>query len=427
MGLFLFTIGAVFGFVFILNNIIRTVRREHSIMRIELVWVFFTVLLPVVGLLYDNLNRPRFDALEWSILLLVIPLTIIGAGLTLVESLRPKGLRGSRGILSMGMGALLISAAFSYNVLVLFVENATAPVRLPTPVNAINPGADPCVNLLGLVTDELFDSLQDVGGLSDVELAAAIETSDGSQSLAQIITDNGGDIITYRAQLDIILENAIRQAILDECIPALAGNFVITQLDNLTPVIFDTSLNDLLTGNFQLPGVLGSVAPDFDVPDVNEADLQRTRVALAQAIPTLAAGTEPPTITPTPTPTQTPTPTITRTPRPTASATATRQRYLSPTPTLTPTLPNPCIAVANFNVNMRTFPDLEESEVVATVPFETVFSVFGPDREPNAADTANEDIWWFGNYEGDAGWISGAFISLTNPCFSLPVRDPGRP
>ena len=96
MGLFLFTIGAAFGLVFILNNIIRTIRREYAIVRIELVWVFFAVLLPVTGLLYDNVNRARFDTLEWAILLLVIPLTITGLGLSLIESFRPKGLRGSQ-------------------------------------------------------------------------------------------------------------------------------------------------------------------------------------------------------------------------------------------------------------------------------------------------------------------------------------------
>jgi hypothetical protein len=64
---------------------------------------------------------------------------------------------------------------------------------------------------------------------------------------------------------------------------------------------------------------------------------------------------------------------------------------------------------------MRTLPDLEEGDVILTIPFESVFSVFAP----------NEDkTWWFGQYEGESGWISAEFIALTSACDDLPPRRP---
>jgi uncharacterized protein YgiM (DUF1202 family) len=105
---------------------------------------------------------------------------------------------------------------------------------------------------------------------------------------------------------------------------------------------------------------------------------------------------------------------MTRTPFPTLSPTPTRERYVSPTPTLTPTLPDPCIASADFNVNMRDYPSLEDTQVLQTIEFGTVFSVFAP----------NEDqTWWYAQYDGVAGWISEEFISVTAPCLDLPPRD----
>jgi uncharacterized protein YraI len=66
----------------------------------------------------------------------------------------------------------------------------------------------------------------------------------------------------------------------------------------------------------------------------------------------------------------------------------------------------------NFNVNMREAPDLE-AELVATIPYESAIPLYG--RNDNST-------WWFAQYDGEAGWISGEYILLTSACAQLPVR-----
>jgi hypothetical protein len=107
------------------------------------------------------------------------------------------------------------------------------------------------------------------------------------------------------------------------------------------------------------------------------------------------------------------TPTQTRTPRPTETPTATRQRFVTSTPTFTPTLPEPCLASAVYNLNMRAEP-ATTSDLILTIPFDTVLSLYG----------SNEDqTWWFTLYEGQQGWVSDEFVNTSPACAALPVRD----
>lgn len=407
MGFILFSIGMVFGVVFIINNIVRTARRENTIRLIELVWSFMATLIPVSALLVDNQAQARFDRLEQIVFLLILPLLISGAGLFFVEAFRPQRWRQSRGVLSIGMAFLLIFANLTFSFFGRFSEiNAQAVTARPTPVNNSPSAQSPCeVAGLELVTT-LFTYIQDATGL-DQDALLDVATGEGQVSVAQLVTDNGGDPQVLIDQIVNYTEPAIQNLRANDCIPVVQATLFISQLETIAAFIVNNDLNTLQ----QFAG--GNGEPD-ETQDLTSEELQATRIALVEEIQQIEP-TATPTITLTPTLTATPTPT--RTPAPTQSPTPTRERYASPTPTITPTLPNPCLATTLYNVNMRDYPSLEDSQVLQTIPFDTVVTIYAPN---------DDHTWWFGQYEEIAGWISAEFINVTNPCLTLPPRQPER-
>jgi hypothetical protein len=167
-------------------------------------------------------------------------------------------------------------------------------------------------------------------------------------------------------------------------------------------------------------GVLIAVAT-FSVPAIADyafAAVQPTSTPLiivsGSAEITSEPGADPVTSTPSRTPTPTATVTSSPTRRPTAVATVTPTRYqfVTRTPLPTATLPSPCLALANFNLNLRAQPEAD-AEVLATIPFNNTITLFG-----RSADS----IWWYGEYEGDAGWVKGEFLALSTSCDALPER-----
>lgn len=417
MALFLFMVGAVFGVLFIVNNILRTVQRRKNIARGELTLAFFVVLLPVTALLMDNTGEARFDLLEQSLFLLIIPLFITSIAFTVIEGFRPQGWRQSRGVFGMGLALILLSANFSFSFVSNFFQSTRPQPRIPTPVNALTIGQDPCdfEVLFNVLTNELFDLISEYSGLTPEELAVEFERS-GAKTLGELVSENDQDPDAFADDLIGLFDELIDDAVGNDCFSPLEGAaaraFIAPQLRELADADFDTLIQGFTGGGF-FGG--GGGQSDDTVVELSEAELQGTRAALAAFIPTLAAGTDLPTVTPTPTITLTPTPTITRTPRPTATPLPTIERFMTSTPTLTPTLPNPCLATANFNVNMRDFPDLDESDILITIPWQSAFQVFYSNLDRT---------WWFGQFEGEAGWISAEFISLTRNCDDLPQRRP---
>jgi hypothetical protein len=117
-----------------------------------------------------------------------------------------------------------------------------------------------------------------------------------------------------------------------------------------------------------------------------------------------------PTLTPTPSPTATLTATRVQ---PSPTPTATRFRFATRTPEPTPTLPNPCLALTRFNVNLRTLPDLD-AEVLVVIPFDTTVTLFGRN---------DDSSWWLAQHEGQTGWLKGEFLNVTTSCAELSVRE----
>lgn len=134
-------------------------------------------------------------------------------------------------------------------------------------------------------------------------------------------------------------------------------------------------------------------------------------VAQIQTTPTSEGPTA--TATLTATTTHTPTATITRTPRPTGTATATPFVFVTSTPLPTATLPQPCLALTRFNVNLRAAPD-ENAAIEQTIPFDNTIALYGHSQDL---------VWWYGDFDGKQGWIKAEFLSLTTSCDRLPVKE----
>jgi uncharacterized protein YraI len=83
------------------------------------------------------------------------------------------------------------------------------------------------------------------------------------------------------------------------------------------------------------------------------------------------------------------------------------------TPQPTPTLPNPCLALANYNVNLRAKPETD-AEVLATIPYNSTVTLYGRN---------DDSSWWYGEYEGKAGWVKGEFIAVSDACNDLPEKS----
>jgi hypothetical protein len=413
VGLVFFIVGAIVALGLILNNVIRTMLRHKRIRRVEGVLVFMVFGLLGVGLLVDNLRNARFDLQEQLTFLVLIPTLIIHIGITILELTRPQGLKQSRGLFTLGMTVLLIVATLSFNVVSLVVEqSSTAVARRPTPVNVTPDFADPCSQaaIASSATSRFFALISQETGLDREELVDAF-SEDGTVSVATLVEQNGRDPEQLVELLKAYVDELLLGLVADECIPPIARPLALTQIE---PIVEDAVYNDFdtLIQGFAALGGGGDNTTITGTP--SSADLDATRRALIAQIPTEDTR---PTATPslTPTATLTPTPTITRTPLPTLSPTPTRERFVTATALPTATLPNPCLATADFNVNMRDFPSTTESAILQNIPFGENLAVYAPN---------DDQTWWYGEYNGIAGWVSDEFISVTRACLSLPARKP---
>jgi hypothetical protein len=147
-----------------------------------------------------------------------------------------------------------------------------------------------------------------------------------------------------------------------------------------------------------------SAVPTATLPIVLASSAERTDEPVGER-PTA-------TLTRTPTPTLTATATPTRRPQATPTMTATRFQFATRTPHPTATLPNPCLALANFNVNLRARPE-GDADVLTVIPYNNTVMLFGRN---------DDSTWWYGDYDGEAGWVNGEFLTLSASCDGLPER-----
>ncbi len=396
--------GALFALIFAINNVIRLLRRSARIRLGEMTLAFLIVLLPVIGLIIDNLSVAAFSLIESLTLILVGALAVYSIPLTIAEAFRPQRLRQSRGLLGMGLSLLLLLATLSNAFIALGVALAQRPVQLPTPINVAVSEPDPCdfqgqfadiglffIQLIiadtGLTTQEVFDRLSQSGGLT----------------VGEFIEANGGSRERISDAVMTLARDILTQAVNNRCITEFVAQGLSAQIEN----VFLNQLFDQVIDPEQFAEFLEG---EGGIP-LSASDVEATLTATAR-IPTATAT---PTPTVTWTPTTTPSPTSSRTPLPTESPTPTRQQFMTPTPTLTPTFANPCIALTLYNVNLRDYPALEDTQVLLTIPFETTLTLYAQ---------FEDGAWWLTEWEGQSGWVNGDFIRRADSCDDLPNRQP---
>ncbi|QPC84430.1 SH3 domain-containing protein [Phototrophicus methaneseepsis] len=431
MALLFYIIGALATFAFIINNLWYTIRRKQDVSFREMLLAFFAALMPITALLVDNLSEARFDVLEELLFLLIIPLLITHIGLTIIDLVRPKRRRSGRGVLGVGIAILLLLATVGFNLSSQFIAFTRDEVVVrPTPINNVASAFNQCDQaVLGTqILDILLKNIAIDAGLDEEELLERF-VNNGETTFGELVRANGQD---PNQTVDRVV-NEFRQFIAEtaaacpqageEQINSGSINVIALFVRSFLLQAIEWPFDEFMDNSQQMmSSFAGAGGNDNEAEDTeetviqatpNSVQLQETRAALVAAIPTVDVA---PTATPTTTPTITPsyTPTVTRTPIATFSPTPTRQPFVTTTPSATATLPNPCIATTSYNVNMRDVPNLEDSEVVQTIPFETIFTVYGPN---------DDQTWWYGQYEDVPGWVSIDYIRLTQPCYDLPTYE----
>lgn len=393
MQLILIIFGAFFGLWFLANNLLQTVRKRERLGRIGTVLAFLTVGTLLAALILGQLaENPRSFLTRgvWAASAVILIVSL----LTLIAELRrkPRNLIQSRGILGTGVAILIAVSTFTipftaayFDVLPSPASSAAVPAGSAAAVTG-TPGADPAMQeQFTRFFRNIFQIVGETTGLDNQTLVDQLQKP--GMTVAQLIEDNDGSLDAVVAEVVSLTRAEIQGLIADGRIPRLQGALIVGNLEFFIRTAMNTEIE----------------------PDRLD-DL--TALLLATEAPTEAVEASA-TATPfVPTATATPTATLTRTPRPSPTATATRQRFATRTPTLTPTLPNPCLALVDYNLNLRAAPT-SDAEVLVVIPFNTTITLFA---------RSEDSAWWLASYDGQAGWVRGEYMRLSDSCAELPVQ-----
>lgn len=449
----LIPIGIVFLGIYVLYALLRTLfsRPRPPISRLDLLLIFIVVLAPFTALVAGGMDGEPDGLIGGAALALAGGLFVSGLVIMLIEALRPPRLRGSRGILMLGAALLLGMSSFAVPFMSVYIALPAAVASdvamFNTPVNVTGqptPRATESVGTLdptqvALATQEYFrpileDLFNDiyaiVGQETGLELDAILVALDEGESIAQLVEANQGDLDGVIKDITVRVRETVVALTQQGIIPRGQAALFLSQLEFGVRLSVENDVRTLLnrfgggdagaTGEQRVEGDASNDSTATEVASAGTAEPTSGSLFAFLTVTTTPKGngaelvSQSPTTTPPPTVTQSPTVTASpsRTPRPTATPTNTRALFVRPTATSTPTLPSPCVALMNFNVNMRREPNLE-AELVLTIPYETAVTLFGRDEDAE---------WWFAEYEGEGGWISDEFITATSSCDKLPVR-----
>jgi hypothetical protein len=407
--LLLIAIGVVSAVLYALVALLRTLRRAEKISFWETLLAYLAVLAPLSGVVLDSLRGIPGGRVSLSTLIVGAGFALFGLIFAIIERRRPQRWKQSRGLLALGSGVMLVAASIGVPLTAAYISVLPAS-EAPAVAQAATPDADGEVTLTAEQQErfenffgDMFAIITDETGLTIDEVLAAL---DDGQTVAQMVAANNGSI-------DAVVERT-SQLIVDQ-IQTAAARGEISRVQAASGILLAESGVRLAVNNdirtLQRMGSNGGESPT-GTPEQADGSFfsfltttatPQTVAALATASPEAERQQEP---------TATSTPTPSRTPQPTATPTNTRVLYASPTPTSSPTLPNPCVAMLQFNVNLRESPDLD-AELLLTIPFDTVVSLFAQSEDGE---------WWFTEYEGQAGWLKAEFLTLTASCELLPVR-----
>ena len=364
--------------------------------------MFLVTFVTLTGLIANNTVETSDPLVERAALWLA--LAVIGMSLLfiLLEIFRPQRLRGSRGILGIFGGALLIISTFT-------VPFAAVYFTIVPDTTATSDQNETQSTEEAEATDELverterFDTLfravrQVIAEEIEVDEVLVFTQLDEGKPLAEIVAENGGDVERVIERLSEIMKAGIREAASRGEMNALQAALLVSQMDNLVRLAVNANLTEFGSR-------FGGPTPTGTRPSLLTL-LTETPAVTEEIVPSATA-------TPQPTLTATPLPTETNTPRPTPTPSATRFRFSTrtPTPTLTPV--TPCLAEVQYNLRLRAQPS-PDSETLLVIPYTTTLELYG-----HSADS----IWWLTIYEGQTGWVDGTYLMLSAACSALPTLD----
>lgn len=398
MALILLASGIFFAVLLLLNNLLKTITRREKIGFLDLLLVFLVTLVTVTGLIANNTVETPDPLVERGALLLAF--AVIGMSLLIIilEIFRPQRLKGSRGILGIFGGVLLVISTFSVPFAAVYfsIESTAGSGQNQTPSTI--EATDQLVE-----RTERFDTLfravrQVIAEEIEVDEVLVFTQLDEGKPLAEIVEENGGDVERVIERLSEIMKAGIRDAASRGEMNALQAALLVSQMDNLVRVAVNANLLDFGSR-------FGGPTPTGTRPSLLTLLTETATVAIspsATATPTRTA-----------TPSNTATPTDTNTPRPTPTPSATRFHFSTRTPTPSPTPVTPCLAEVQYNLRLRAQPS-QDAETLLVIPYATPIELYG-----HSADA----IWWLTTYEGQIGWVDGTYLILSAACGTLPTLD----
>ncbi len=375
--------GVVFSILFVLNNLLKTLFKRQRIGFLDLLLAFLSALLFVVALVLAELGDGREPLITTMMMVAGAVMLVVSLLLLIPEARREQKLRGSRGLLGLGVAVLVLITTFTLPFTASFFEIA-APAPVVAAVSPTPQAADAQADVDPRAA-ALFSAIRDVilaeVDLPEDEVLARLEMG---ETLNSIVTSAGGEIETIVSHIATIMREQIQKAL-------AAG-----EINRFQAAVADSQMENFVR-----------FAVNTDLTRLRDQAAERGQLAL-DAVSATPTPTQ--TATATPRPSQTPSPTVTRTPWPTATAAATRWSYQSPTPLPTSTPVTPCLAVVNYNLRLRAEPD-RDAETLTVIPYATTLLLYA---------SARERAWWQTEYEGQSGWIDGEFVTLGPNCEALP-------
>lgn len=402
MGLILLACGIFFAVLLLLNNLLKALFRSEKVGFIDLLLVFLVTLVTLAGLIANNTSETPDAFVERSVLWLALALIGFSLLVVLLEIFRPQRLKGSRGILGIFGGVLLVLSTFTVPFIAVYftiTPNITATTSVSDPDSTAEAEATEAL----VERTERFDTLfravrQVIAEEIEVDEVTVFTQLDEGKPLAEIVEENGGNVERVVERLSEILKAGIREAASRGEMNALQAALLVSQMDNLVRLAVNADLTEF-GSRFGGPTPMGTRPSLLTL-------LTETPAATEESTPTATATTQP-------TLTVTTRPPDTSTPRPTPTPSATRFRFSTRTATSSPTPVTPCLASVENNLRLRAQPS-QEAETLLVIPYTTTLELYG-----HSADS----IWWLTTYDSQTGWVDGTYLMLSAACSTLPTLD----
>lgn len=416
-------VGVLFAAVGGLNSLLKTLFRRADVSFFDLLLSFLATLILVVALIVTNLEASPDQMIGQFALYTAGGIAAFHILVTFLEIFRPQRLRGSRGLLGVFSAVLIALSTFTIPFIAVYFDlradqTANQGVVGATTVadaSSANPGEETASPEQQERFADLFRAIFGfVAAETDLPELEIVDQLEAGTPLAKIITDNGGDLNVVVSQIAEATREVVRESAAAGEINPVQAALAVSQMENFVRFLVNTDIT-------RLGERVSSGTPDPNATRESLRSLFETPSSpTGETAPVAEMTTSvPPTTEPTETPTQLPTntvaPTDSPTPRPTATPSATRFAFATrtPLPTLTPV--TPCLASVEYNLRLRTAPNLD-SETILVISYGETVELYG-----RGAPSGGDSFWWLANYDGTEGWLDGQYMIVSRGCDALPV------